>query len=134
MLILAIFVVVLPACIFVLSLISTPSGPHADFLTNGVTEIGLSIWGTELGKSRITETRMCLSVLETMRTARATRAHLCPAIGKITLQYADGTTNLVTLTPAHGFGRIELRDKTGTYSLSRAKLFRILKRAKRLPD
>jgi hypothetical protein len=105
----------------------------ADFRTNGVTAIELSMPGFKLSDSRITETRTCLDVLETMRTARATRAHLCPAMGTITVRYADGTTNQMTLTPGHGFDRIELGDATGRYLLSRAKLFGALKRAGLLP-
>jgi hypothetical protein len=126
---------VVAAGILAVTIPSTSTGRRpADFRTNGVSEIELSMPGFKLEESRITETGLCLSVLEAMRTGRATRPHPCPTMGRITIRYTDGTSNQVTLSPSHGFGRIELGDATGQYALSRAKLFNALKRAKLLPE
>lgn len=77
----------------------------------------------------ISSSNLCAEVVQTMQKARdGGPVHLCPALGSLTLHFADGTTNRFDLMPGHRFNRLDLVDRSGLYAISMGEMFGTLER------
>ena len=80
-------------------------------------------------RREISSSKLCAEVLHTMQKAReGGPVHLCPALGSLTILFADGTTNRFDLMPGHWPNRLDLVDRSGLYSISMGEMFGTLER------
>ena len=112
--ILLVFVAVVGAWAYLFT--GTPLwGPRLTLKATAVSGIELSWLGTN---RTIRASSPCAEVLQTMCTARKGRAVTTPLFGSLTLYYADGTTNRVTLTPSDRFSGLQIVGEPGGYVVS----------------
>lgn len=105
--------------------IGTPRfGPTLALKDTPVTSIELSMFSTN---RVITGSNECSQVLQTMRKARAGQVLTTPALGTLTLYFADGTTNRFYLQPGR-FSRLDLVNQSGSHSISLGQMFDTLER------
>lgn len=96
-----------------------PSGPRLTIKNGAISSIELYWLGTN---RTIQASSQCAEVVETMCKARQHPVPASPAFGKITLHYADGTTNQFSLQPSGRFSGLEIVGDSAGYAISMGQM------------
>ena len=88
-------------------------------------------WGGNL--RTISDSNQCASVVETMQKARSFPVAATPAIGFVTLNYIDGTTNRFYISPAGRFSAMEISGQGGGYAISIGEMLHVFENVGLLP-
>jgi hypothetical protein len=120
-------VLVLAAIVWGYFFTGTPmSGRKLTLSTSPVASVELTFASSH---REISSSNLCAEVVQTMQKARdGGPVHLCPALGSLTIHFADGTTNRFDLMPGHRLNRLDLVDSSGLYSISAGEMFGTLER------